>query len=63
MPTVTTKSKCCRKDERCKRCPVLLLRLEKDGWAECCERHAKAKATYKVSKKVPRKVVRAARKR
>ncbi|MGB7963481.1 MAG: hypothetical protein WCF12_11070 [Propionicimonas sp.] len=63
MPTVTTKSKCCRKSRRCQTCPVLLLRLEKQGLAQCCERHDKAKATYRVSKKLPKKVVKAARQR
>ena len=32
--TVKTKSKCCKSGPRCKRCPVVYKRLERDGLAE-----------------------------
>ena len=31
---VKTKKKCCGSNPRCKRCPVVLKRLSKDGYAE-----------------------------
>lgn len=63
VPLVTTKKKCCRSSKRCSKCPVVLMRLEKEGFAECCERHSGAKATYKVKKSTPKKAIKAARKR
>ncbi len=32
--TVKAKKKCCRSDPRCKRCAVVLRRLDKRGYAE-----------------------------
>ena len=34
MPTVKAKSDCCKDKPRCKRCPVVLKRLERAGLAE-----------------------------
>jgi hypothetical protein len=33
MPRVKTKKTCCKDKPRCKRCPVVLKRLEKAGYA------------------------------
>jgi len=33
MPRVKAKKKCCKDKPRCKRCPVVLKRLEKAGYA------------------------------
>lgn len=60
---MTTKKKCCQDAPRCSTCPVVLMRLERDGFAECCGTGKRAEKTYAVAKKVPKKVVRAARKR
>jgi hypothetical protein len=32
--TIKTKKRCCKSGPRCKRCPVVLKRLERDGLAE-----------------------------
>ena len=58
MPKVTAKKKCCKDKPRCAKCPVVLMRLEKLGYAE-----AKDKRDYKVEKNVPKKVMLVARQR
>ena len=55
---MTAKKKCCKDKPRCKKCPVVLLRLSKAGCAERLDR-----AHYDVDKKVPKKVLKEARKR
>lgn len=59
MPKVTAKKKCCKDKPRCAKCPVVLMRLEKLGYAE----QRKDKRDYKVAKDVPRKVMLVARQR
>ena len=59
MPKVTAKKKCCKDKPRCAKCPVVLMRLEKLGYAE----QAKDKRGYKVDKNVPKKVMLVARQR
>ena len=63
MPLVTTKKKCCQDSPRCKTCPVVLMRLERAGHAECCAVGKKAQKTYRVDKKVPKKDLKDARRR
>lgn len=58
VPSVTVKKKCCQDKPRCHKCPVTCMRLEREGYAE---RHGKR--AYAVAKKVPKKVLRAARAR
>ena len=58
MPTVTAKKKCCRDTPRCSRCPLVLARLAAADFAD-----RKDKRTYKVAKKLPKKVLAAARTR
>ena len=55
---VKTKRRCCRSGPRCKRCPVVCKRLEKDGLAERLELRV-----YKVSGGVTKKQLKAARAR
>jgi hypothetical protein len=55
---VKPKRKCCGSDPRCKRCPTVLKRLRKAGYAE-----RRADGIYVVAGKVPKKRRRAARKR
>jgi predicted transcriptional regulator of viral defense system len=55
VPRVKAKKPCCKSDPRCKRCPVVLQRLEKAGYAERVGRRR-----YVVGK-VPKKVLKAAR--
>ena len=52
------KKKCCKDKPRCKKCPVVLLRLSKAGCAERLDRRH-----YDVDKKVPKKVLKEARQR
>ena len=52
-----TKKRCCKSRPRCKRCPVVLERLEKQGLAERTGRFA-----YEVSPDVTKKALKAARK-
>jgi len=52
------KKKCCKDKPRCKKCPVVLLRLSKAGCAERLDR-----LQYEVEKKIPKKVLKAARAR
>ncbi|MFI5693135.1 hypothetical protein ACIA58_14905 [Kribbella sp. NPDC051586] len=58
MPSMTAKKKCCKDKPRCKKCPVVLMRLSKAGCAKRID-----KVHYKVDKKVPKKVFKAARAR
>ncbi|WP_165547150.1 MULTISPECIES: hypothetical protein [Kribbella] len=58
MPSMTAKKKCCKDKPRCKKCPVVLLRLSKAGCAERLDRRH-----YDVDKKVPKKVLKEARQR
>jgi hypothetical protein len=55
---MTAKKKCCKDKPRCKKCPVVLLRLSKEGCAERLDR-----VHYEVDKKIPKKVLKQARKR
>jgi hypothetical protein len=54
---VKPKKTCCQDDPRCKRCPVVLKRLEKQGFAE------KQGKRYVFVEKVPKKRLKAARAR
>ncbi|MBA3301064.1 MAG: hypothetical protein H0T15_04275 [Thermoleophilaceae bacterium] len=58
MRAVRTKKRCCKSGKRCKRCPVVMKRLEKDGYAERV-----SKRNYLVLEVVPKKRLRAARQR
>jgi len=58
MPRVKTKKKCCKDKTRCKKCPVVLKRLEKDGYAT-----RKGKFEYVLVEIVPKKTLAAARAR
>jgi len=58
VPSITAKKKCCKDKPRCKKCPVVLMRLAK---ADCAERLDRVH--YKVDKKIPKKVLKEARKR
>lgn len=58
-----TKKTCCKDTPRCKTCPVVLMRLEKSGLAECRATGKGAQKTYEVLKKIPKKVLKAARAR
>ena len=52
-----TKKRCCKSRPRCKRCPVVLERLEKQGLAERTGRFA-----YELSPDLTKKAMKAARK-
>jgi hypothetical protein len=54
---IKPKKGCCKSDPRCKRCPVVLKRLEKAGFAERQEKR------YVLAKDVPKKQLKAARAR
>ena len=56
--TVKIKKKCCKSGPRCKRCPVVLKRLEAAGHAS-----RTGKRTYEVGTSAKKKVVRGARAR
>ncbi len=58
MPTVKPKRGCCQSRPRCKRCPVALERLRKDGLAK-----RKSNGRYKLPKDLPKKRYKAARAR
>jgi hypothetical protein len=58
MPKVNAKKKCCKDSSRCSKCPLVLMRLVKLGYAE-----RGGKSDYKVSAKVPKKVLVVARAR
>jgi hypothetical protein len=49
------KKKCCKENPRCKRCPVVLERLEKQGFAERL-----SKRRYALEAQPPKKVLKAA---
>ncbi|MEA2245906.1 MAG: hypothetical protein QOH46_435 [Solirubrobacteraceae bacterium] len=55
---VKTKKRCCKSGPRCKRCPVVCKRLEKQGLAERVELRV-----YRVSKTVKKKDLKRARAR
>ncbi len=58
MPAVTAKKKCCKDKLRCKKCPVVLMRLERLGYAE-----REDKRSYIVDKNIPKKALLVARQR
>ena len=58
MPLVTVKKKCCKDTPRCHKCPVTCMRLEREGYAD-----RESKREYVVAKKIPNKVLKAARSR
>jgi hypothetical protein len=53
---VKTKKRCCKSGPRCKKCPVVCKRLEKQGLAERLELRV-----YRVSASVSKKQLKAAR--
>ena len=53
------KKKCCKDKPRCAKCPVVLMRLEKLGYAE----QGKDKRAYTVEKNIPKRVMLVARQR
>ena len=55
---IKTKKRCCKSGPRCKRCPVVCKRLEKQGLAERVELRV-----YRISPDVKKKHVAAARAR
>jgi hypothetical protein len=54
---VKTKKRCCKSRPRCKRCPIVLKRLERQGLAERTGRFA-----YELSPDLTKKAMKAARK-
>lgn len=57
--TVTTKKKCCTSSPRCKNCPLVWKRLADEGLAE-----RSGKRTWRLlAGKIPKKVMKAARRR
>ena len=59
MPaTVKVKKKCCKSKPRCKRCPAVYKKLANEGHAERVD-----KRIYIVEGKVPKKVMKKARRR
>jgi hypothetical protein len=52
---VKTKKRCCKSRPRCKRCPVVLKRLEQQGLAERAGKH------YLVSLDIKKRKLKAAR--
>jgi hypothetical protein len=57
VKVVKAKTKCCKDDPRCKRCPVVLKRLAKEGLA------SREGDKYVLAKDVAKKRVKAARAR
>lgn len=55
---VKAKKKCCKDDPRCKKCPVVLKRLEKAGHAERL-----SKRSYRFDAKPPKRVLKKLRSR
>ena len=53
---VKTKKRCCKSGPRCKRCPVVCKRLEKEGFLE-----RRSKRTWFAISKVSKKALKAAR--
>ena len=62
MPSVTAKKKCCKDRPRCQRCPLVLKRLSDAGLVERQGERSDARV-FKVPKKLPKKVLQAARAR
>ena len=62
MPTVTAKKTCCKDRPRCKKCPLVLKRLADAGVAERRGERSDGRE-FDVAKKLPKKVLRAARAR
>lgn len=58
MPKVTAKKKCCRDKSLCAKCPLALMHLVKMGYAQ-----KRGGTCYKVSAKIPKKVLLVARAR
>ena len=58
VPTVTAKKTCCKDKPRCTKCPVTCMRLEREGYAD-----RETKRKYQVDKKIPKRVLKAARAR
>jgi hypothetical protein len=58
MAKITAKKKCCKDGPRCRRCPVVLKRLEDQGYYERLDRR-----TYKIIEIVPKPALKAARRR
>jgi hypothetical protein len=56
--TVKTKKKCCGSRKRCKRCAVVMKRMEKRGYAKRLD-----KRNYTILEPFPKKELKAARKR
>jgi hypothetical protein len=54
---IRAKKQCCRSDPRCKRCPTVLKRLERAGYAERVNRR-----TWVIVEKPRKRVMREARK-
>jgi hypothetical protein len=62
VPSVTAKKKCCKDRPRCKKCPLVLKRLSDAGLAERLGERSDSRE-FKVDKKLPKKVLKAARAR
>ena len=58
VKAVKAKKQCCKSGPRCKRCPVVLKRLSKEGLAERV-----GKRSYVVEMPLPKKKLKAARAR
>jgi hypothetical protein len=58
VPKITAKKKCCRDKSLCAKCPLTLMHLVKMGYAQKC-----GGTCFKVSGKVPKKVLLVARSR
>ncbi|CCI53077.1 MAG: hypothetical protein LKG20_07290 [Tetrasphaera jenkinsii] len=58
--TIKVRKKCCRKKLRCKKCPVVLMRLGKMGYAEPAKGE---KRLFSVEANVPKKAMLVARQR
>jgi hypothetical protein len=56
VPRVKAKKRCCKSDPRCKRCPVVLRRLERAGLADRV-----SKREWRIDKKIPKQALKAAR--
>ena len=58
VPSVTAKKKCCKDKPRCKKCPVVLRRLERLGHAE-----REGRRSYLLDKSIPKKAMLVVRQR
>ena len=54
--SVEAKGRCCKDKPRCKRCPVVLNRLDREGYA-----HRSSRRSYMLSRALPKKVLAKAR--